>query len=726
MPNPLKNTWLAWQSVAMGFGLNYQVQQMRQNFTNILSADQNFTRIHGRHEIQFGGRLRHEYLNVLSDQPFAQSNFSSAATALFDPSSGSAYSAVPQTGHAAASLYLGTATNYIATVNRSFYYLRDREYSAYVQDNWRVSSKLTVNLGLRYENLPAFKEKNNFRLSFDAKTKSMVLGQPLEQMYKNNQTSPDVVAKFQAIGVKFETPSQAGLPASLVYGNPWNFSPRLGFAYRLGQTQTPFVLRGGYGTYHSQVALRTWENPERGVPPLGYTVGYRANDQATAPDRLPNYELRSVPLYVAGLNSRDVLNNPDLVTITPGVGVAYADPHQPPNTAYEWNLSLEREILPGTVARAGYVGTHAANLQQDYQYNNAPSSYVWYVRTGLALPTGTFASTATRPFDQTTYGSIRQFVKTGYSNAHSVQLELRRRYSQGYGFQLFYVMTNALTNTDRLADSGSGSVTNPSVFLPGAVPQDFDQLNRFLYYRRDSVIPKHQVRYNWVVDLPFGRGKPLGRNSGGFLNTVIGGWQIAGLGSYRSNYWSLPTDNWGPTGKVEVYGTKYPIQDCRSGTCIPGYLYWNGYIPANRINSNDSRGRPNGVMGVPQNYQPAKTPLTPIPANGGSPSDPNYVFYDTNNINFVLKNGSTVRTSVDNGLHPWLNQYLRGPGTFGLDASLFKGIAVTETVALRFNADFFNVLNHPGLSQPGSNGILSLQNSANSARVLQLTLRLIW
>ena len=69
---------------------------------------------------------------------------------------------------------------------------------------------------------------------------------------------------------------------------------------------------------------------------------------------------------------------------------------------------------------------------------------------------------------------------------------------------------------------------------------------------------------------------------------------------------------------------------------------------------------------------------------------------------------------------------MRGPGAFGLDASLFKAIAIREAVFLRFNADFFNVLNHPGLSQPGSNGILSVQNSQNAPRVLQFTLRLTW
>ena len=108
-------------------------------------------------------------------------------------------------------------------------------------------------------------------------------------------------------------------------------------------------------------------------------------------------------------------------------------------------------------------------------------------------------------------------------------------------------------------------------------------------YRRDTGIPKHRVRWNWLVDLPFGKGKLLGRNASGLLDRIIGGWQLAGLGSLRSNYMSLPTGNWNLTGEpIKFYGYQYPIQDCTSGTCYPGYLWMNGYIPSNRINSVDS------------------------------------------------------------------------------------------------------------------------------------------
>jgi hypothetical protein len=156
-------------------------------------------------------------------------------------------------------------------------------------------------------------------------------------------------------------------------------------------------------------------------------------------------------------------------------------------------------------------------------------------------------------------------------------------------------------------------------------------------------------------------------------------------------------------------------------------LYYNGYIPAHRVNSVDAQGRPNGVMGVPSNYAPAHQPVFPTPANGGSASDPNRAFYESNTVFVPLKDGTLQRTTLDTNLHPWRNQAIPGPWSKGLDASIFKNTRITERVTLRFNADFFNVLNMSGLNQPDSStGILSLQNSANEPRQLQLTLRLTW
>ena len=96
------------------------------------------------------------------------------------------------------------------------------------------------------------------------------------------------------------------------------------------------------------------------------------------------------------------------------------------------------------------------------------------------------------------------------------------------------------------------------------------------------------------------------------------------------------------------------MQDCRSGNCIRGYLYYNGYIPANQINVS------NGVMGVPSNYTPSNQPIYPTPAHP-NPSDPNYALYGTNLVSVPLQNGTSVRIAYNNGLNPWRNQVIPGP-----------------------------------------------------------------
>jgi hypothetical protein len=277
-----------------------------------------------------------------------------------------------------------------------------------------------------------------------------------------------------------------------------------------------------------------------------------------------------------------------------------------------------------------------------------------------------------------------------------------------------------------------GTVSAPNQFLPGAVPSDYDQLNSFLYYQRDTSIPKHRLKWNWLIDLPVGKGKSIAGNAGKVLDKFIGGWQLAGIGSLGSTYFTLPTANWNLTGEpIQQYGYQYPIENCTSGTCIPGYLWWNGYIPANQINSHDAQGRANGYEGIPANYKPAVTPLIPwgtttLPAN--APANTNISqYWDTNNVWIPLKNGTTQIVGYNSGLHPWRNQYLPGVRQWNMDASAFKNVQFGEQLNFRLSADFFNVFNHPGNPNTvGGDGLLNIRNSGTAGRVLQLGLRLNW
>ncbi|MBL8230979.1 MAG: hypothetical protein JNL98_20970, partial [Bryobacterales bacterium] len=547
----------------------------------------------------------------------------------------------------------------------------------------------------------------------------------LERMYELGATSPAIVRNFTNIGVRFISPRDAGLPDTLMYSNPHDFGPRLGFAWRVAEGKRATVLRGGYSLFGFPIPLRTFNARMRSNAPTNARFSLNYSSAAQSPDGLPNYLLRSVPSVIGGVNSRNLLNPNEPGGVARGSFLtSFFEPQQPTTRAHEWNLTLEREILDNMVVRAGYIGTRGSRLEQFYTFNQQANNYVWFVTTGQPLPTGEFSGVARRTFDQTSFGDIEMYRKTGWSNFNGVQLEMEKRYAKGYGFQIFYVMSNAF----RAAGNGWSDdfAREAAVFLPGAVPTGYKERNRFLNYRRDIEIPKHRLRWNWIADLPVGRGKKFASNAGGVLDRIVGGWQIAGFGSVRSNYWSLPTSNWGRLGDVEVYGKKYPIEDCRSGQCFQGYLWYNGYIPANRVNSTAANGAPNGVMGVPSNYRPAHLPVIPNPANP-QPGDPNAPFYDTNTVYVTLRNGSVQRLALDTGLHPWTNQFLPGIRAWGLDASLFKNTRITERFTLRFNADVFNALNMPGLGQPDSgSGIVSTRNSANSPRELQLTLRLSW
>jgi hypothetical protein len=623
-------------------------------------------------------------------------------------------------------MFLGVGT-YQESLVRQWYYLRGGEAALYFQDNWKVTPRLTLNLGLRWEYWKAYRDKNNILVGFDPSNHSIVLGTDLDTMYRAGASVPSIVAAYGALGLKFESYQDAHLPQNLVNSRDKNFGPRVGFAYRALSGKSAFVLRGGYSLSYFNMDQNSFVSNMNNNTPLTATFNYNPLDATQSPNGLPNYGLISTPTYIMGVNSTDAISLSDPRGITRGTAqISYFSPNLPDSRIHSWNLTLEKEITATSVARARYVGSHSANLSQWYNYNQPTPDYIYYATTGQPKPTGAFANVALRPFDQQVLGTIQQYTNSGFGNVQSADFEFEHRYSKGYAYQVSYVLTNALTT------SLFGTVPGTNQFLPNTVPTGYDELNSFLNYQRDTGIPKHRVKWNWLIDLPFGRGKAIGKNAGSVLDKFIGGWQIAGIGSLGSTYFSLPTGNWNVTGEaIQEYGYQYPIQNCTSGACVPGYLWWNGYIPANQINSHDAQGRPNGYEGVPADYKPAVTPLIPwgsttLPPN--APANTNISqYWDTNNVWVKLQNGTSQIVGYNNGLHPWRNQYLPSVLQWNQDASVFKNVRFREQVELRLSADFFNVFNHPGNPNTvGGDGFLNTRNSGNAARILQLGLRLNW
>ena len=688
----------------------------------LATIDQNFNKVAGKHQFAFGGRIRHERFAYLSDRSPDQVSFSNQATGIYDPTTGANYGTKANTGYADADFFLGAASSYTQNKNAPFNQATLREYDLYIQDNFRVNTRLTINLGLRWEAHPSPHAKDNNFMTFDLKNDAIVLPKPISEFISNGFTTQALVTNLTNLGVKFETPDQAGIPSTGFFDSNKNFLPRAGFAWTPPMMPRGFVLRGAYGEFVYPVPVRNSIRYLTANYPFtaGYSQSYTNASQS--PDGLPNYLLRSPQTVVAGLNSSNVVNSNSTNALLPGIGIGESlAAKYPPAHVREANMTAEQPFKDGSVLRISYVFTHGYNLDQNFQYNNAPSTYVWQATTGTTPPTGTFGSVATRPYDNTTWGSNVLSTKSGWSNDSALQINYQRPFKKGLAYQIFYVYSRAFRvggNTFR--DNPLYPAAN---FAPGVLPKGLDvgtalepsqALNRYENYKVDTAIPKHHVTFNGIYDLPVGKGKRFLGNSNKFVNALLGGYQVAFVGQVVSQAFSINAGNWGATSNVELYKDQAPVTDCRSGVCRPAYLWFNGYLSPSVINA-----AKNGITGVPANYVPYAAPINNVP---GAPN------FGNNNVTQTLKNGTQVVTGYNPGpagANPFSQTTLMGPMNYTADISMYKEFSITEKLRLRLNLDAFNAMNIQGRVNPNTtDGIQSLQNSYWTPRQIQITAKI--
>lgn len=713
----------------------YGGSQFNYGMSQILSTlDENLTKIAGKHQLTFGGRYRHERFGYLSDRSADTIAFSNLATADYDPTSGANYLAKANTGYADGDFFLGAADSYSQQKNAPFGHYREQEIDFYIQDNYRITNRLTINAGLRWEMHPApHADKDNF-VTFDLKNDALVLAQPLSYYIQNGLTTPAIVANLQNIGVKFENPQQAGLPSSGIYNSMANFNPRLGLAYTPPFGKWGTVIRAGYGEYLYPVPIRNSVRYLTANYPFTASYSQSYVSAAYAPDGLPNLLLRGPQTVVAGLNSANVVNTNSVTALLPGISTSETlAANYPPAHVRDANVTLEQPLKDGSVFRVTYVYTHGWDLDQNYKYNQAPSTYVWETGTGTTPPTGALASVATNPYDNTTWGNNTLSMKTGWSNDSALQLNYQRPFKHGIAYQIYYVYSRAFRvggNTFRdgvlypAADFAPGTI--PSNINPGTVLNPSQALNRWENYHVDIAIPEYRVQFNGIVELPVGKGKHFLRNANRFLDALIGGYQVAFVGQVVSQSFQVAANNWGVTGPLKVYGSSVPITDCRSGVCHSEYLWFNGYIAPNVINA-----AKNGISGLPANYVPYEAPINNVPGAAN---------FGNNNVNVTLKNGTVVSTAYAPGPsaavtssvstvvapgNPFAQTVLLGPMNYEADISLYKVFSISERMKLRINVDGFNAFNIQGRVNPSAvDGTESLLTSYWTPRQIQFTARL--
>ncbi len=705
LPNPFGV--LGWPTITAGSfpGNNWDANNSKDQNLTAFHVEDNLTFIKGKHSMSFGGRVRREYNNVRElQQAQGAFSFGNDWTALYDAASDQS---VPYTGVGVASMALGLPTSLANQFNRGYYYFRQTELGFYYHDSWHVTRNLSVELGLRWDKWTPYKEKYDRLVNVDVRsfaTQFQVVSPNDTALDTISGIPPSVLASWANRGLTWTTANKAGLPSSLIPSPNNDFGPRIGAAYRLGSKT---VIRGGYGKYFWTLPLSQILQSSRTNPPLNLRY---VNNISTS-DGTQTYGARSVPSpdFYVGKATVDINGN-ILIQPTAAQGFFPYDFRNWKDTAaHEWNFDIERSLPLNIALRLTYVGDRGSNLEQRYSLNSREPQINYELRTGNAPP-GNMDLTRVNPNWNFSSGVA---AKNGYSNTHSFQAQIQKRYSNGLTFQAFYVFTRSLTTSDAGGStSGNGSINDTAggtqvpeqIQIWGAPKMTYDQLLRLEYYN-STAIPPHKLVWNGLYDLPFGRGKRFASGAGALANTLIGGWQIASIGQWRTGRW------------LSVSASEYLFGNPTLDSSQQLILTYNGRKQRLYFAGDfDPTKAANVDLAQLEAIVPVNRAVRIV-----RPLGPGL----DNRIPVLLSNGTTRLTPITDTVNGNARAFILGPSSWNLDASLFKNIRITERVSARFTADAFNVLNHPNDVNPNSaTGLQDLSTQTNEPRIIQFSLRI--
>jgi len=482
-----------------GFWINTDSPSRTANVNDQVSLVKN------NHNLKFGFEfLRADYRRINCNTCTGQANFSDNTTGL--------PGANVTTGASYASFLLGlsSSANYNTSGDFSF---GESYYALFAQDDWKVSSKLTVNVGLRYE-IPYSKVEVQSRVS------NLCLTCP-------NPSAGGIPGALQFAGSGSGRTGQSSFLDTRY--NAWG--PRLGFAYQPGHN---FVIRAGGGVFY--VPEREGGNADNAL------TGFQGNVNLTSPNS--GYS----PAYVLGSSFPGAGPIPNL---DPGQQIFGTVPFAAryaglAPTMYSWNFTLEKGIGQNTVVRASYSGSAGVSLLAQREIlNQVNPIYLALGGTlflpissapGIQKPWATFPDSrsvaqALRPFPQ--YNGIQHSVDadtTGHSTYHALSLTAEHRYSNGIWFQMAYTWSKLIANVEGENPSNGGNV---------AFGQDTGTQNGYNRKADKSVseedVPQHLV-LSYSYDLPFGKGRRFLSHSNAFTNAIAGGWKLTAIQQYQSGF----------------------------------------------------------------------------------------------------------------------------------------------------------------------------------------------
>jgi hypothetical protein len=695
------NTW--------GFGNDgVTATTVSQNYT----ALDNLMWVRGKHAMTFGFQMQRLEENAsVYDGPTSALTmaFSTPETASVVPS-GSSYAYGGNTGYSYASFLLG-AVNGTGITLQPFSVLGGRyhTYAPYFQDEWKLTSKLTLDLGLRWDYLPPYHEVLD-RYSF--------LNPNITNPVTGNKGALQFAGSWGGSGVSCNC-------VSPVHTYWKNWQPRVGIAYSLNDKT---VISAGFATVYSHAggtggAGGTYS----GTGQLGFTSSPSFPDNAAGPDAGPSFYLNnsdafkamgidnttfggpgySVPAITAPGSVSQTLNVGNTVGsnakfVTAGGAPGYPDPYlsgRAPQFNF-WNLTVQRAITNDLTIMAAYAGTEshfiagASNMRGKYvnQINpaywslgpllNSPATPTNVAKAqaiipGIQPPYASYEDAAGINGGQATIGhmltwmpqfsSVSDTWGTSSANAsyHSVQVQLRKRMSHGLDLTLNYTYSK---NIDDAGTQRSGFAIPAAYTLTGrSWPQ-----NRIDRSISANSIPQDLNAYG-TYHLPFGK---QGWGSGNwFTRSLIRGWNLSGLFSYHSGTPLLVTSS-------ACNGSTHP----GAGTCMPDL---NPAFSAKTTRQNGSWGKgitakTFGTIHYLQGYVPSTADATGVAGDGktavpcASSSGP---YCNAGSFMF----GDAPRVLAYGGL--------RNPSTYDLSGSVSRTFDITERWKFVLRADCQNIPN---------------------------------
>jgi hypothetical protein len=449
---------------------------------NVYTLAESLSQMRGRHTLKAGFELYREDLNVLQQtNAGGQVSFSGSSS-----SSGS-------TGYAFADFLIGLPSSSQQVPVKPKVLLKQTQFAGFVQDSWRVTSALTLSMGIRYELfLNPYEDRNRLAM-FDIASGAIVVASDNGKL-PANLFLPAIVTKLTDANGNWKFPLlsdvQAGFhPRRLLDTQVNNWGPRFGFAWQTGRKT---VVRGGYGMFYSRYPIQYLLQTVAVNPPFAGLFTY---SQSIA-NGVPALTI-DAPYVSAGGNA----------SVSPaGLQKDFGLPNN-----QQWNLTVDREIGWKTVASLSYIGNKGTHL---FRSINANGAYLDPTTHAVVRKYSGTYGTSSINFRQTNGNSIY----------NAMNLELRHQTARSLLFQGNWTWAKGMDDVGANVNSALLDVQNLGR----------DRAN-------SDYVRRHAINVNAVYDLPIGRRQAFFRTMPRWLDAAAGGWKLGGVWHFASGRYLTPT-----------------------------------------------------------------------------------------------------------------------------------------------------------------------------------------